>query len=251
VSASGPRPADDAAQGPPWAGLGGVLFDVDGTLYDQGKLRLLMGLELVRFALGHGTRAAGLVRSIVCFRRTREALRALGQPAGSLEELQYREAARRAGTDETQMREVVEEWMLRRPLRHLARCRRPGVRELLGLLRERGLKVGVFSDYPGRAKLAALGLMEYVSLTVCATDPEVNAFKPHPQGLQHACRQWALPPQAVLYVGDRPEVDAVGAAALGMPCAILSRPASRARSADAAPHFAFSSFADLRQALGG
>ena len=225
-----------SAPSPPWSGLRGVLFDVDGTLYDQRALRLLMGLEWALFALGHGRAALEVWRGVMAFRRTREELRGLGRPAGRLEELQYARAAREVGTDEARLRAVVEEWIFRRPLRHLRRCRRPGADELFRLLRARGLAVGVVSDYPGRSKLDALGLAEHVSLTVCATDDEVNAFKPHPGGLAHACRAWSLRPQEVLYVGDRPDVDAAGAAALGMPCVILGRHAS---------------FHELRKTLGG
>jgi HAD superfamily hydrolase (TIGR01549 family) len=214
------------APAPSWSSLRGFLFDVDGTLYDQRPLRLLMALELARFALGHGRVALEAGRAIVAFRRTREDLRARGRPNESLQELQYTEAARRAGVDEARLRDVVEEWIFRRPLRHLRRCRRDGVEELFRLLRQRGLAVGVVSDYPCPPKLQALGLAEHVSVTVCATDPEVNAFKPHPAGLAHACRTWGMRPEEVLYVGDRPEVDGASAAAAGMPCLILGRGAA-------------------------
>jgi phosphoglycolate phosphatase/putative hydrolase of the HAD superfamily len=208
-----------------------------------------MGLEWARFALGHGRLAVEAGRSIMAFRRAREELRALGQPAARLEELQYVQAAERAGVDPARMRAVVEEWILDRPLRHLRRCRRPGVGELFRFLGERGLAVGVVSDYPARPKLLALGLAEHVSLTVCATDAEVNAFKPHPGGLAHACRTWALRPEEVLYVGDRPDVDAVGAAALGMPCVILGPRSGGA--ADGIRLSASSSFHELKRTLGG
>ena len=233
----------------PWASLRGVLFDVDGTLYDQRALRLLMGLEWARFALGHGRLAVEAWRSIIAFRRTREALRALGQPAARLEELQYVQAAERAGVDPARMRAIVGEWIFDRPLRHLRRCRRRGVGELFRFLAERGLAVGVVSDYPAGEKLLALGLADHVSLTVCATDAEVNAFKPHPGGLAHACRTWGMRPEEVLYVGDRPDVDAVGAAALGMPCVILGPRSGGA--VDGARFSASSSFPELKRTLGG
>ena len=57
---------------PAWSSLRGFLFDVDGTLYDQRALRLLMGLEWARFALGHPRPALEVGRAIVAFRRARE-----------------------------------------------------------------------------------------------------------------------------------------------------------------------------------
>jgi hypothetical protein len=116
---------------------------VDGTLYDQRRLRLLMGLEWAAYAAAHGPAAVDVARSIMAFRRTREELRRLGRPQARLEDLQYVEEARQARTDEGRMREVVREWIFLRPLRHLRRCRRSGIEELLPALRGRGLEVGV------------------------------------------------------------------------------------------------------------
>ena len=65
------------------------------------------------------------------------------------------------------------------------------------------------------------GVADRMSVALCATDPEINAFKPYPKGFLHACTLWGLRPEEVLYVGDRPEVDAVGALNAGMPCVIL------------------------------
>jgi FMN phosphatase YigB (HAD superfamily) len=61
-----------------------------------------------------------------------------------------------------------------------------------------------------------------VPLRVCATVPAINAFKPHPRGFEEACARLGLEPSEVLYVGDRAEVDGVGARAAGMRCAIVS-----------------------------
>jgi FMN phosphatase YigB (HAD superfamily) len=87
-----------------------------------------------------------------------------------------------------------------------------------------------------------------VSLALCATDPDINAFKPHPKGFLHACRHWGVPPEEVLYIGDRPEVDAVGAATASMPCAILT---VKTRTGTYAPvtYDTFSSFIRLHYAL--
>ena len=55
---------------------------------------------------------------------------------------------------------------------------------------QRGLKVGVFSDYPAEEKLKALRLDHVVSLSIDATEPDVNAFKPHPRGFLKAAERW-------------------------------------------------------------
>jgi FMN phosphatase YigB (HAD superfamily) len=200
-----------------------VLFDVDGTLYHQPPLRLLMAGELgagawVRHAPWNVPR---LWRMLSVFRRVREELRALGRPDEPLARLQYTLAAERAGVPVNDMEAAVEEWIYRRPLKYLPRVIRGGMAEVLSGLEARGLRVGAFSDYPVSEKLDAMGLRATVSLELDATADSVNAFKPHPRGLEVACERWGLSPGDVLYVGDRAEVDAKSAAALGMPCAIV------------------------------
>lgn len=223
-----------------------VLLDVDGTLYRQAPVRAQMGFELVGFCLRtlSPLELIRLVRNIVCFRRTRERLRVIGRPNGSLDELQYAEPARELGEEAGRLGETVFEWILRRPLQHVAKARRHGVRRFLGLLESRNIKAGAFSDYPVVDKLKALSLDDYFSVTLCATDPEINAFKPHPAGFLRACEIWNLNPSEVLYIGDRPEVDAAGAQAAGMPCLIIGA------TNGAEGYFGFRSFDELCHEIG-
>ena len=200
-----------------------MLFDLDGTLYRQKPLRRRMLRQLALLPLK--TLSLGKTRfvldSIRVFRRVREELRGLGRPDESLDALQYSAPAGKLGCDPGELRAVIEEWMLRRPLPYLPRCRFPDLEPLLHALQGAKKKLGVFSDYPPADKLEALGLSGLFDLSLCATDAEINAFKPHPRGFLHACELWQLEPAEVLYVGDRADVDAAGAAAAGMPCAIL------------------------------
>ena len=229
-----------------------VLLDVDGTLYHQRLLRCFMALELCALPLSmRSCRAAySIWRSLGCFRRVWEELRLAGKPEGPLATLQYVEAAQRAGKDRGQIERVVVEWIHQRPLKYLRLCRRRGIEAFLTFLESKGIQVGVFSDYPVLDKLQALGLAERMSLALSATDPEINAFKPHPKGFLHACALWGLPPAEVLYIGDRREVDAVGAANAGMPCVLLGRAAPlRGSRQTSACSITFSSFMRLKHAL--
>ena len=220
-----------------------VLFDVDGTLYHQGPLRLCMALELV----ASGRRTWGAIRA---FRRVREELRDLGAAEAPLPRLQYQLAAERQQMRVDEVEAAVSEWIYRRPLKYLRRCRRAGIESLLGYLGSRGIPAGVFSDYPAREKLHALHLAETISLIACATDAEINAFKPHPRGFIWACERWGLEPSEVLYVGDRAEVDATGAANAGMHCVIISRrPGLASQGAAPAGFTRFTSFSGLQHAI--
>jgi HAD superfamily hydrolase (TIGR01549 family) len=228
-----------------------VLFDVDGTLYHQGPLRLCMALELAALSLQRSPASARRTwAAIRSFRSVREELRELGAAEEPLARLQFQRAAERVGMEPDEVEAMVSEWIFRRPLKYLRSCRRAGIEELLGYLASRGIPAGVFSDYPAREKLEALELAEKISLVACATDTEINAFKPHPRGFVWSCERWGLDPAQVLYVGDRAEVDALGAANAGMPCAILSRRLGLAPEGESPAHFTrFSSFSGLRHGI--
>lgn len=167
--------------------------------------------------------AKSTLKTLRCFRKTREELREVGfSTEHLLSQLQYQKAGERAGVPAGFVEQVVTEWMYQRPLKYLKGCRRRGVETFFDFAHQLGLQIGVFSDYPVQEKLKALGLDRWVKLAFCATDKEVNAFKPHPRGFLLACEYWGFRPEEVLYVGDRPEVDAKGALAAGMPCIIFN-----------------------------
>lgn len=198
-----------------------VLFDLDGTLYDQAPLRRAMLLELARGLAVRPFTAPRTMRRLKVFREAREELRDLGDSSPSLEEAQYRLPAERLGDDPAGVRATVDHWMHERPLRHIARAGWSDLRSTLQTLRERGLDLGVFSDYPPDDKLAALGVADLFDVTVAATDDGVNAFKPHPRGFQVGASRLGVEPGDVVYVGDRVDVDVVGAAAAGMRCVLV------------------------------
>jgi HAD superfamily hydrolase (TIGR01549 family) len=214
-------------------GIRAVLFDVDGTLYHQNPVRALMAGEMALHGLRSLRDARRVARIVRTFRRTREQLREVEGAVGGLETLQYEQAAFRLEIQPAEVRAVVEEWMLQRPLKHLRIARRRGVTGLLQTLTARGIRAGALSDYPVEDKLRALGIAAHFSLQLCTTDRAIDAFKPHPKGFWHACTLWGVAPEEVLYVGDRPEVDGVGAAAAGTRCVIVS---DVRRGGDAAGH---------------
>jgi HAD superfamily hydrolase (TIGR01549 family) len=195
-----------------------VIFDVDGTLYSQKKLRFFMVLEMCRALLGSPARAADL-KIVWNFRKMREKNRCLAA-SGDLEEAQYLWGARAAGVPPLRVRQAVQEWIYHRPLPYLARCRYGGVRELFVLLRDKGVRLGIFSDYPAEAKLKALGLEAEV--VVAATQADVGRLKPDPKGLRLAARQLSLPLARCLFIGDQDDTDGECARRAGMPGLILA-----------------------------
>ena len=108
------------------------------------------------------------------------------------------------------------------PLDLLADRAQPGMHAFVRDLRDRGLKLGVLSDYPADAKLAALGVDGLFDSVLRAQAPEVGVFKPDPRGILVSLERLGVAPADALYVGDRADVDAVAARAAGVACAILT-----------------------------
>jgi HAD superfamily hydrolase (TIGR01549 family) len=223
-----------------------VLFDLDGTLYHQRRMRTLMAMELAAMLLRRPFQAPRDWRTLAAFRKAQESLRHEGRshrgPGAQLEE-----AAARLRLPLAEVEAVTTEWMMERPLKHMRRCRAAGTIELLAMLQGRGIEMGVLSDYPAATKLQALGIASSFSVVLCATDPEVGAFKPDPRGFLAAADRWRLAPAEVLMVGDRADADAAGAAAAGMPCVIIGR--SQASPADASGFRLIPSLERLRHVL--
>ena len=205
-----------------------VLFDLDGTLYRQTLLRSLMAVELLTLPLSGLLKAPRRWMALRTYRKTQEELRST-DGRGSATAAQLAAAARRTGLPLDEVEQLVNEWMGTRPLKYVRLCRAKGLEALLQFLEEASVPVGILSDYPAELNLQALGLDGRFAPVLCTSAPEVAALKPSPQGFLLACRSWRLMPSEVLFVGDRPDVDAAGAAAAGMPCAIVGGGLGRRR----------------------
>lgn len=205
-----------------------ILFDVDGTLYRQSRLRRAMLLRLLR---AHALAPAEGLRTLRCLRAYRAAQEALRHaPEAFPAHRQAQEAALRTGVPLEQMEGVVRRWMEEAPLPLLRPCRRPGLTALLERARASGIRLGVFSDYPPEEKLEHLEVDGWFDVVVSAQDPQVGVFKPHPRGIEVALRRLDVSPGEALYVGDRVEVDAAAARAAGVSCVILARDSASPQS---------------------
>jgi HAD superfamily hydrolase (TIGR01549 family) len=197
-----------------------IVFDVDGTLYRQSPLRRAMLVRLLLHAATRPGSSLGTFRALRAYRHAQEILRGAAVE-GALAAAQLRLACERAGQSEERVAPIVARWMEEEPLDILERFVEPALRTLLTEARTRGIRLGVFSDYPATAKLAAMRLSEFFEVVVTAQDPAVNRFKPDPSGLVEALRRLGTEPKSALYVGDRHDVDAPVAHAAGVPCVIV------------------------------
>ena len=199
-----------------WTPIELVVFDIDGTLYNQRALRVRMAREMLTDALLR--RRIRVFMVIRAYRRIRERLGE--QEVEDFEPKLIAATASRAGCTEADVLAIDEEWIEQRPLPHLAELRYPGLPELLSALRQRGKAIGVFSDYPAARKLAALGVRaDYV---VCAGGSACGLLKPHPRGLENLIAAAGVTPAATILIGDRTDRDGLAAKRAGTRCLIRS-----------------------------
>lgn len=103
-------------------------------------------------------------------------------------------------------------------------------------LRERGLGVGVISNWDTRLAglLDGLGFGEHLGVVVSSA--EVGLHKPDPRIFEHACRELGVEPSRAAHVGDHHYADVLGASAAGMRAVLIDRHGIRCadRAADLA-----------------
>lgn len=201
-----------------WSGVKAVVFDVDGTLYNQSKLRKHMLLALLSHYLPRPWQLGDMLL-LSRFRAERE--RRAGQGCPGLESAQYNWCAENGGYKPDKVRQVVEQWMYRFPLRYIAGCVYPGTAAFFEALRAKSIRIGIYSDYPALEKLTAMGLQ--ADVIVSSTDPEVDFLKPDPRGLRLVAERLGLKASECLFIGDRQELDGACAEAAGMPYLILQK----------------------------
>lgn len=182
-----------------------------------------MAVEMLTLPITRPLATTAVLRTLRSYRNAQEDLRG-HEGEDSIATAQIAQAARDSGLSHADVEAIVTEWMIERPLKYLGRYIRPGVGSTLDMLARAGVRTGLLSDYPANRKLEALGLAGRFEPVLCSSDREINRFKPDPRGFLVAAQRWGLPPSEVLIVGDRYEVDYVGARAAGMPCVLVGTP---------------------------
>jgi FMN phosphatase YigB (HAD superfamily) len=199
-----------------------IVFDVDGTFYHQRPVRRRMTLRLARFCLSSPVEGWRTVRLLSAYRKAQETLRFQdtdGAPARQLEC-----ACARLRVDPGAAESVVKEWMGDKALDVVVSSQREGLLDFIKAARERGVRLGIFSDYPAEAKLRALDLLKMFDCVLSAQDAQVGTFKPSARGLLECLRRLNALPERSLYVGDRPEIDGEAARRAGMKGIIIGLP---------------------------
>ncbi len=185
----------------------GVVFDLDGTLYDKRPLERAF-LWSMPWSIPRLYRYTKVRKSLA------------GQDFGTAEAI-FAETRRRLATGsraQARWQRWIDEVYDPGLVRNFARAVRPypGVSELLSQLRAGGIRLGLVSDYRGietRLQLLGLGVCDF---DFCMVTEIEGAMKPAPRMAERTLAGMGLQGSEMLMVGDREFADAAFARAAAM-----------------------------------
>lgn len=181
-----------------------VIFDLDGTLYNKSHLHIRIILnQLIRGRL-------------IMLKRERDVRAMLkGQYFGN-EDAFYDNFFSHIG------KKNARKWYFDCYMPQMAKVLRkhyhlaPWVKEYIMPLREKGVKIVVFSDYGFvEEKLNAIGFdLQWADYLFDA--PSLGGLKPCREAFMNVCKKIGIEPQLCLMIGDRDDTDGDGAKSVGM-----------------------------------
>jgi HAD superfamily hydrolase (TIGR01549 family) len=196
----------------PWDQITTVFFDVDGTLYDQRKLRFMMARELAFHYLLRFMKIKD-VHVIATYRKIREESAGMAEQP-DIESWLVNKTAQRTRVDPAKVRAIVQKWIFVEPLKYMNKVRFDGVVEFVNALLHLGCRIFTYSDYPAADKLAALSLKNITPIST--TDHDISSLKPNPLGLNKLLASRGFSPEKCLFIGDREDRDGECARKVGM-----------------------------------
>ncbi len=195
------------------------VFDLDGTLYDQPRLRKIMFLRLVSYYMCHPFSAGDLIL-LSHFRAVKDKW----TDSASEDDI-IKRVAEDKNADPARIRRIVDKWIYENPLSALVKTKDYRLIGWIKKLRESGRKAVIFSDYPAQDKLSAMNVT--VDGMYDPTDERLNELKPSPKGLKVIMEDLNVAAEDMLMIGDREEKDGRSASSAGVDHLILPRKISK------------------------
>lgn len=203
------------------------IFDLDGTLYDQPKLRMLMGISLIKYYIVHPIRINELF-TLMQFRKVKDnwsdtVTTEVDSDCAidALDSVICGRVADIAGKDKDYVISIVKRWIYDAPLEALKKAKDDKLCSVIDELRAKGVKVVILSDYPVEDKLNALGVS--VDAFYSGTSERIGQLKPSPKGIYTILSDYKIDKNKAYLIGDRMEKDGKAAIAAGIDYLILPR----------------------------
>ena len=197
-----------------------ILVDVDGTLYHRVPVRLAMAVELVFYALTHIWRFGELC-ALAYFRSLHNGATDTKDTAVHEQEC-YMRVIDRYAVSEARLHDLVQRWLIKRPLKYLRLFRNRKLIATLTRLQTAGIFLVLYSDYPTTEKAAVLtGLQP--DYQFCASDVGIECFKPCKKGVEYILKTVGVATKDALMIGDQDKKDGASARAVGMDYLIIDK----------------------------
>lgn len=188
----------------------GICFDLDNTFWDVMPVIERAEQAMYDFLAQRYPRVTAAMTVEMLRKARQETARAYPQMAHDFTFLRRQtlaDHAREFGYAEAMADEAFEAFIQARNEVVLYDDVLPGLDRL-------GQRFRLFTASNGNADLRRIGLAHYFERSLCAR--EVGALKPDPRLFHKVIEGTGLEPQQVVYVGDDPALDVVGARAAGM-----------------------------------
>ncbi|WP_421943921.1 HAD family hydrolase [Pedobacter sp.] len=200
-----------------------VIFDVDGTLYDQSKLRNKMIVALVGYYLLRPWKYYELL-IIYHFRKERE--KKAGFTGENLYNEQFMWCASKVNLPVEKVKAVIDKWIFQFPNKYLKNCMYPGVKEIFNVLKANQIALAIYSDYDSKEKMASMGIE--AQLLVSSTDSTINSMKPLPKALNYIAERFNINDKNnCIFIGDREELDGECAKNADIPFLLINKKKAR------------------------
>lgn len=195
-----------------------IIFDLDGTLYFQRALQITMGCLLLKhFFLGK--KGKDELNIVLTFRKKREIST---DNTNAIDEKIFNELAEKFGEDIQYIKQVIDEWMFKKPLKYIAKYRDKEIISIIKKLQQSDKNIAILSDYETEDKKKALGLDNIKSFY--SLDSKIGALKPSPKGIIYIMAYFGIEDKSkVIIVGDRMSKDGQAAINAGIDYLILKK----------------------------
>lgn len=187
-----------------------IVFDVDGTLYNQDIFRLFLVADLFKHFILSPKKTLAALKVLRTYRKVHEEIRK-DVNAADLYNIQIKKTADLHKIHFDDANKIMEEWFHTKPLKHFAYTKRKKLIDTFKWFKENDIKTALLSDYPCENKAKALGVFEYVDEIKSSMDLDIDKLKPDPKGFLRVAEILKLKPEEIMYVGDRYKIDIIGA----------------------------------------
>lgn len=172
------------------------IFDVDGTLYSQPKMRMNMALKLGIYYALHFWKFKELL-AVSKFRKARE------NPdfkSSSMDKLIIY-VSEKTGISPQKTKNTIDKWMFKVPLDVIEKCAFKNLLTFINQLANDGKQIIIYSDYPAEDKLKRLNIKPSNIFT--PENPNIAELKPSKKAMSYIKSQIAYDNKDIIYIGDR------------------------------------------------